>query len=85
MLEFGELRILFSVYCLIMFYICTKFHENIVYGFKVMEEGTISILNITKGYNSEKIVNGIIVLNLCISSNDALYLYQNLRKYLKGV
>ena len=85
MLKFGELRFLFSVYRLVMFYICTKFHENIVYGFKAMEEGMISILNITKGYNSEKIVNGIIVLNICISSNDALYLYQNLRKYLKGV
>ena len=25
------------------------------------------------------------VLNLCTSSNDALYLYQNSRKYLKGL
>ena len=38
----------------------------------------------TKGYNSVKTVNGVMVLNLCISSDDALYLYQVSRKYLKG-
>ena len=29
----------------------------------------------TKGHNSVKTVNGVMVLNLCISSNDALYLH----------
>ena len=38
----------------------------------------------TKGHNSVKTVNGIMVLNLCTSSNDALYLYQVSRKYFKG-
>ena len=38
----------------------------------------------TKGHNSIKTVNGVIVLNLCTSSDDALYLYQVSRKYLEG-
>ena len=32
-----ELRFLFSARCLVMFYICTKFHENIFDGFKVID------------------------------------------------
>ena len=38
----------------------------------------------TKGHNSVKTVNGVMVLNLCISSDNPLYLYQVSRKYLKG-
>ena len=38
----------------------------------------------TKGHNSVKTVDGIIVLNLCISSDDTLYLHQASRKYLNG-
>ena len=38
----------------------------------------------TKGHNSVKTVDGIMVLYLCISTDDALYLYQVSRKYLKG-
>ena len=30
----------------------------------------------TKGHNSVKTVDGVMVLNLCTSSDDALYLYQ---------
>ena len=45
---------------------------------------TIGWSQFTKGHNSVKTVGGIMVLNLCISSNDALYLYQVSRKYLKG-
>ena len=41
-------------------------------------------LQFTKGHNSIKTVNGVMVLNLCISSDDTLYLYQVSRKYLKG-
>ena len=39
----------------------------------------------TKGYNSVKTVDGVMVLNLCISPDDALYLYQVSRTYLKGL
>ena len=38
----------------------------------------------TKGHNSVKTVDGVMVLNLCTSSDDALYLYQVSRKYLTG-
>ena len=37
---------------------------------------------LTKEHNV-KSVDGVIVLNLCISSDDALYQYQVSRKYLK--
>ena len=36
----------------------------------------ISILKITKGYYSIKNVGGVTVVNLCMSSGHALYLYQ---------
>ena len=45
---------------------------------------TLGWLQFTKGHNSVKTVNGVMVLNLCTSSDNALYLYQVLRKYLKG-
>ena len=38
----------------------------------------------TKRHNSVKPVDGVMVLNLCILSDDALYLYQVSRKYLTG-
>ena len=37
-----------------------------------------------KGHNSNKIVGGVTVLVLCTSPDNALYLSQVLRKYLKG-
>ena len=45
---------------------------------------TLGWSQFTKGHNSIKTVNGVMVLNLSISSDDALYLYQVSRKYLKG-
>ena len=44
----------------------------------------ICILKFTKGPVSVKSVRGVIVLVLCTSSDNALYLYQLLPKYLKG-
>ena len=44
---------------------------------------TISILKITKGNNSEKNVGGVTVVNLCTSSDHALYFYQALWNYLE--
>ena len=35
---YTELQFLFSAYCLMMLYICTKFRENILNGFRVMEQ-----------------------------------------------
>ena len=44
---------------------------------------TISILKITKGNNSAKNASGATVVNLCTSSDHALYFYQILWNYLK--
>ena len=38
-----ELRVMCSAYCLMVFNICVKFHENMSSGFKVME-GTRKLL-----------------------------------------
>ena len=45
---------------------------------------TLGWSQFTKGHNSLKTVDGVMVLNLCTSSDDALYLYQVSRKYPKG-
>ena len=42
-------------------------------------------LQFTKGHNSVKTVDGVMLLNLYILSDDALYFYQVSRKYLKGL
>ena len=44
---------------------------------------TISIRKITKENNSAKNAGGATVVNLCTSSDHALYFYQVLRNYLK--
>ena len=44
---------------------------------------TLGWSQFTKGHNSVKTVNGVMVLNFCTSSDDALYLYQVSRKYLQ--
>ena len=41
-------------------------------------------MKFTKGHNSVKSVGGVKLLVLCTSSDNALYLYQGLPKYLKG-
>ena len=46
--------------------------------------GTISIMTFAKVHNSVKNVGGVMVLVLCTSYGDALYLYQVSSKYLKG-
>ena len=66
-----------------MLYICTKFQENISKGFTVTAD-VICIMKFTKEHNSVKSVDGVIVPVLCTSSDNALYLYQVLPKYLKG-
>ena len=78
-------------------YICTKICKNISKGpsfVKVAQRvseletqtvgSTLGLSQFTKGHNSVKTVNGVMILNLCTSSDDALYLYQVSRKYLKG-
>ena len=38
----------------------------------------------TKGHDSVNTIDGVMILNLCTSSDNALYLYQVSKKYLTG-
>ena len=67
-----------------MHYICTQFQENISKRFQSYLVDSICILKFTKGHNSVKSVGGVSVLILCTWSDNALYLYQVLSKYLRG-
>ena len=66
---------LISACRLVMLYISTKFHEKISNGISYRVD-TVSILKITKGNNSAKIVGGVNVVNLCTLSGHALYFCQ---------
>ena len=82
-----ELRYLFCAHRLIMLYIWAKFWEKISKVSELETQTVGSMLgwsHFTKGHNSVKTVDGVMVLNLCTSSDDVLYLYQVSRKYLKG-
>ena len=68
--------ILISASRQVMLNICAKFCEIISNGIKVIKGDTVSILKITKRNNSIKNVGGATVVNLCMSSGHALYLYQ---------
>ena len=50
----GGAMILISTHFLIMFYICTKCHENISQGFRVMEGLDFQYSKFSKGHNSVK-------------------------------
>ena len=79
----GRVMQSFSAYHLMTLYICTKFQENISKGFKVIIKRG-HILKFTKGHNSIKNVDGVMVLVLWTLSDNALYFSHILRKYLKG-
>ena len=55
-----------------MAYICTKYHENILYGMKVIEWTLFSQQKISKGRNSIKNLGRDTVLFLCTSSDGGL-------------
>ena len=59
-----------------MLYICTQFHENISKGFRVTELTQFLIYKFSKGHHSLKNVGGVMVLVLCLLSDEALYLYK---------
>ena len=59
-----------------MLSICTKFHENISKGFRVTELTQFFYIKIFKGAPFRKNVGGVMVLVLCLLSDDALYLYK---------
>ena len=70
-----ELRIFSSAHCLIVVYICTKFHQNILDGYSYRAD-TIFIGKYSKRHNSVKNVGLVSVLGLCTSSNDGLHWYK---------
>ena len=55
---------------------CTKFHENILDGIKVIEQTRFSKEKNSKGHYSVKNVDGVTIPCLCTSSDDGLYLYK---------
>ena len=57
-----------------MLYICSMFHNNI-FELQIFRTDTIFILNNAKENYSDK-KGGIMVLILCMMSDEALYLYQ---------
>ena len=65
---------LFSAYGMMMLYICTKFHENILDDIKVTELKRFSLKKFSKGHTSTNIVNRITVLILCTWPDNGLYL-----------
>ena len=56
--------------------ICIKFHENIFKGFRNIEGLVFLFSGFSKGHNYVKNVGGVMVLDLFISSDHALYLYK---------
>ena len=54
--------------------ICTKFHENIPDGIKVIERTRFLTKTISKRHNSVINVDGVTVHFLCISSDGVSYL-----------
>ena len=68
-----------SNHALHLYQVSQKYIER----FQTYGADTTSILIITKGYNSVKIVYGVTVLVLCTSSNYAGHLYQVSQKYLE--
>ena len=71
----------FSAHHLMTLYIVPSFKKI---SPRVSELLNGHILKFTKGHNSIKDVGGFTILVLCTSPDNALYLSQVLRKYLKG-
>ena len=68
---------MYSAFCPIKLYICSKFHENIHDHFKVIELIRFLKLIISMGhYYAKKNVAGVTVFILYTSSDAVLYLYQ---------
>ena len=59
-----------------LLYICIKFIENIPMGFRATERLLFPYSGFSKGHNSLKTVDRVMVLVLCILYDLALYLYK---------
>ena len=67
---------LFSANCLIVLYICTKFHENISKGFRVTELTQFLVSKFSKRHRFIENIGGVMILVLNTFSDHALYLYK---------
>ena len=65
---------MFSTHFLIMLYICTKCHANILKGFRAMEGLDFKYSKFSKGHNFVKTVGRSMVLALCVWSLLSAYL-----------
>ena len=61
---------------LVMLYICATFCKKNLEQYQSYRVDIISILKITKGYNSAKDAGGAALVNLCTLFGHALYFYQ---------
>ena len=70
-----ESRILYSARHLMMLYISMKFHDKFLERFSSYRADTNLLFSNLKGNNS-KMYRQVMVLVVCMSSDDALYLYE---------
>ena len=68
--------LLISARCMVMLYICAKFHEIILNGIKVIERTRFLYGKLQRGIIPQKYVGGVNVVYLCILSGHASYFYQ---------
>ena len=68
--------VLLISYCLMLLYICIKFHENISKGFRAIEGLLFPHSGFSKGHYSVKNAGRVMALVLCILSDHALYFYK---------
>ena len=71
-----ESRFLSSAHSLIMFYMCTRFRENTLKGFRIVERTRFFTLKITKVHNFINNVVEVMVFVFSTLSDPGKYLYQ---------
>ena len=71
-----DVKVFFSAHHLMKLYICTKFHENVLYCINYrVDMNFIRKHSMGDNDNSAKTVGGVLVLVLCTLSDSGLYLY----------
>ena len=70
--------LLISARCLVMLYICAKFHEIILNGIKVIERTRFLYGILQRGKIPQNNIGGpgVTITYLCTSSGHAFYFYQ---------
>ena len=76
-----KVTVLYSARGLITLYISLKFNENVLDGFRVIEQTQNYRCRISKVNNSKTIYKRIMVLLFCTPSGDGLYFYERFSRY----